>query len=529
MNRLLSKHTSTSNEFLARKKNVSEEVKLRQALASLDCKKSLTKDALRQDVGKVKNELRQLRRSTGHSIEALPPTPFRLLMARRYSLMPAAPPQPNDPQFACVSPEFYYMLDEFFDDDEGDVMGNLDGAPNLPTVNDNLNNVWQNTPSDRRGSMRLVTFFDGPEDSQTEILAGSRKSASREDELCREYSRKLPQLPQKNIADHTLTKSLLNVPARDTSILQMSELTLPLLADYHRKMSESPLSQRSASRLSVDPSPVPTQSDFNYGDTRNREFASPVSKKLISILSEGEWKRREYVRKNSVAGFDSFAAKLVTQRAMNDPTAKDSLGRNKEDNHISSKSKDKELRAYRDARTRCRTCMQRFRQNAAFQKQKLEQEIIAATQVKLLEDKRGSMANVWLQKNTASPSSDFDPYSSDDVLDFDDRKEKPISHGSQQKGKLKGYSRKRLNELAEPRKGTRRKTLFSKRLIAKEMDTLTKTHDHPQLTDRERERLRMLESKIRTFLATMGQILRPASMVHIPQREDIMKVDISHH
>ena len=468
------KLTSTSNEFLARKKNVSEEVKLREALASLECKKSLTKDALRQDVARVKTELRQIRRSTGHSIEALPPTPFRL-MARRYSVMPETTIS-QDYLSSCVSPEFRYMLDELYDVMEEDI-DNFDGAPNLPMIN--------NTEKDRRknsilsgDTVRVVTFFEPQDENHKAMKISERnyqeikESHSRSHEVSPENTLHLPILTQHgnaSIVTKQHNKDFLRVPDQDLNSSTSSDLALPQLVKHEREMSDSSLSPQVTFRQSAEQSPASFHFEFNPDDTRASDFGSPVSKKLMSILSEGEWKRQEYVRKNSIVGFDSLAAQLVARRTMDDFFKKDPSDKSKKENHVSTKGKQEGWRAYRDARTRCRTCMERFRQNAAFQRQKLEQEILMARQIELPLDRKKSIGNASMQRGPLSPNSDLEQYFSDEVLDFDDEKSVANPNVNRKKSKRKGYSRKRLNELAEPRKGTKRKTLFSKRLITKVM------------------------------------------------------------
>ncbi|RUS90117.1 hypothetical protein EGW08_002159 [Elysia chlorotica] len=489
------KLTSTSNEFLARKKNVSEEVKLREAIASLEFKRSLTKDALRQDVGKVKTDLRQIRRSTGHSIEALPPTPFRL-MARRYSIMPA-PDMPQDYLASCVSPEFHYMLDEIYDA-VGVNADDFDGAVKLPAI---YNNGQDRTKvlAPKGETVRIVTFIEPQDESQIAMKLSEQNlnndgSLQPNHKVSSENEFHLPHLPQQGNASlinkQQATKDFLSVPDWDLRPLPSPDVALPLLVGAQRELSDISLSPRISTRQSAERSPDSPE------DSRDSENGSPVSKRLLAILSEGEWKRQEYVRKNSIAGFDSLAAQLVARRALDESLKKGSVNQGKNGKHGSTKAKQEDPRAhtYRDARTRCRTCMERFRQNAAFQRQKLEQEILAAKQIQLPSDRKRSNGNASLRKGSLFLSSDLEQYFSDEVLDFDDEKEKKSEYTSRKKRKCKGYSRKRLNELAEPRKGTRRKTLFSKRLITKEVDTLTQTHDQPQLTDREKERLRMLDS-----------------------------------
>ena len=451
----------TSNEFLARKKNVSEEVKLREALSSLNCRMSLTKDAIRQDVGIVKTELRQLRRSTGHSIEALPPTPFRLL-ARRHSIMPTPLPD-KDYLSSYVPPEFHYILDELCDSGgEEECMESLSKTHKLPPV-DSTGAHRQKTPASRGETVRIVTFHEGS--------LGSRESTRQGDEKSPEGTTHLPPLPHHENSPATVAhnKDLLAVPDWEVKGTPNQDMTQFQRAGYVRETSESSLTPSVKSRRSLDQSPDISRLELssNEGSTTTG-FKSPVSKQLMSILSEGEWKRREYVRKNSIVGFDSVAGNLVARGAMGSSYDKNFDVRHGADHRVPVKDKSEDLRAYRDARTRCRTCMARFRQNAAFQKQKLEQEMQAARQIQFPLDRKGSMGNPLLQKGLPTPDSDnLEQYLSDGVLDFEDGEKKPTTHDSIKKTKRKGYSRRRLNELAEPRKGTKRKTLFSKRLITK--------------------------------------------------------------
>ncbi|GFN79874.1 hypothetical protein PoB_000638000 [Plakobranchus ocellatus] len=528
--RRLYKLTGTSNELLAYKKNVSEEVKLREALTSLNFRWTLTKDAIRQDVGKVQTDLRQLRRSTGHSIEALPPTPFRI-MPRKCSILPSIPPGKGFESASAVPPEFHYILDEVCDEENDNTDHvNVDGAVQIipshtSTDKESIHAIREKHLAVVDEPGRSVTFYEPPSsvDCKNNLhKKPGQENVLKEDKNCLAIDDSFNFLPSTNhhnissVVD-ALNRNLLKVPDWEKTIPKC--LKLHSSDDNRFRFSKTPLSTAG----SFERSQSSSDSGFSANeDSRREQFVSPVGKQIMSVLNEGEWKRREYVRKTSFVGFDTWPISATTGQPFGNTLSKNTSGHIHHNLGDSGRGWKGEPRAYRDARARCWTCMDRFRQNAAFHRERLRVE---------RENKPANLGEGYAsQRRPVSSDTDrLEVNLSEEVLEFQDDEEQAPVLTSRRNVKRKGYSRRRMNELAEPRKGTKRKTLLSKRQISKELDSLTERHDHPRLTDRERERLRMLESKIRTFLATVIQDQRPASMVHIPQREDIMRVDISHH
>lgn len=89
-------------------------------------------------------------------------------------------------------------------------------------------------------------------------------------------------------------------------------------------------------------------------------------------------------------------------------------------------------------------------------------------------------------------------------------------------------SRSRIEQLAEPKGGTKPRLKISGRVLRRQAEALRHPHGTSHLTARERERLLRLQSRVRLFLALLQERQMPSGMVHIPQRDDIMHVDISH-
>ena len=89
-------------------------------------------------------------------------------------------------------------------------------------------------------------------------------------------------------------------------------------------------------------------------------------------------------------------------------------------------------------------------------------------------------------------------------------------------------SRSRIEQLAEPKGGTKPRLKISGRVLRRQAEALRHPHGTSHLTARERERLLRLQSRVQLFLALLQERQMPSGMVHIPQRDDIMHVDISH-
>ncbi|OWF44720.1 hypothetical protein KP79_PYT06905 [Mizuhopecten yessoensis] len=94
----------------------------------------------------------------------------------------------------------------------------------------------------------------------------------------------------------------------------------------------------------------------------------------------------------------------------------------------------------------------------------------------------------------------------------------------------KKINKDRLKELSTPREGFKKDVRFSKMLIKKEVKSLTLKNAAEVASANETENKRKIDSRVNMFLAMLNSQGNhiPTTMVHIPLREDIMQVDISH-
>ena len=92
----------------------------------------------------------------------------------------------------------------------------------------------------------------------------------------------------------------------------------------------------------------------------------------------------------------------------------------------------------------------------------------------------------------------------------------------------KAVSLARINELATPRGGFHRPMRFCKASLKRKMTELKDRNAHQQLGEKEKENQRVIESKVRTFLAFVNMQTNesiPEKMVHIPLRDDLIGND----
>ena len=93
----------------------------------------------------------------------------------------------------------------------------------------------------------------------------------------------------------------------------------------------------------------------------------------------------------------------------------------------------------------------------------------------------------------------------------------------------KGYSKKRMNELAMPRGGPPAEVRFSKMSLRKKQEQLIEDERTKAFTEYERENLTKIQGKISVFLALLNQqelMGKPGKMVDIPVRMEAINRDI---
>ena len=93
----------------------------------------------------------------------------------------------------------------------------------------------------------------------------------------------------------------------------------------------------------------------------------------------------------------------------------------------------------------------------------------------------------------------------------------------------KRYSKKRLEELAQPRGGAPAEVRFSKMTLRKEQEQLMETERTKALSKYEQDNLSFIQGKISLFLALLNQQEKnkPQDMVHLPIREDLTERNVS--
>lgn len=97
--------------------------------------------------------------------------------------------------------------------------------------------------------------------------------------------------------------------------------------------------------------------------------------------------------------------------------------------------------------------------------------------------------------------------------------------------KKKGYSRKRMDELCQPRGGPPAEVRFSKTSLRRKQEQLVESNGMKEITEREQQNLTFIQRKISVFLAMLNQrelAMKPAKMVDIPIREEIDSDKILH-
>ena len=90
--------------------------------------------------------------------------------------------------------------------------------------------------------------------------------------------------------------------------------------------------------------------------------------------------------------------------------------------------------------------------------------------------------------------------------------------------KRKGYSKRRMEELSQPRWGHPAEVRFSKASLRRKKEQLTETERSKVLSLHEQQNLAYIQGKISLFLAMLNQqevIRKPKKMVDIPIREVI--------
>ena len=97
--------------------------------------------------------------------------------------------------------------------------------------------------------------------------------------------------------------------------------------------------------------------------------------------------------------------------------------------------------------------------------------------------------------------------------------------------KKKGYSRRRMDELCQPRGGPPAEVRFSKTSLRRKQEQLVESNGMKEITEREQQNLSFIQGKISVFLAMLNQkelAMKPAKMVDIPIREEIDSDKIIH-
>nr|KAG5711093.1 hypothetical protein BaRGS_004737 [Batillaria attramentaria] len=182
-----------------------------------------------------------------------------------------------------------------------------------------------------------------------------------------------------------------------------------------------------------------------------------------------------------------------------------------------------------NTRYRCRTCIERLRDNLRFRQAKRLSRTIPGVVV----SKEGATVDHHKAGRLSRRSTLDLSVKNLDLSDNEEEEEEDCKTATRQKTqpvKPRGYSRKRMERLAEPRvRGTKPRPInVSGKVLRRQAEVLRRPHETSQISEREREHRRQIQSRVRLFLALLQLKQVPSGMVHIPQRDDIMTVDISH-
>lgn len=194
-----------------------------------------------------------------------------------------------------------------------------------------------------------------------------------------------------------------------------------------------------------------------------------------------------------------------------------------------------------NTRYRCRTCFERLRDNAHY-RQSVSMNDEQKTGIRSKggpenRDRTGEFPNLppkdldgnvinALGKSASNKAKSWPKYTSIQRFQREESLRKSVSPDRLRRAGI--YSRSRIDQLAVPKGGPKPKLKISGRVLRRQAEALRHPHDKSRLTEREQDRLLRLQSRVQRFLALLQERQMPSGMVHIPQREDIMHVDISH-
>ena len=451
----------------------------------------------------------------GHSVEALPPTPFRLQRVRNRKhrgsvqtprAQPASLPWPANAQPAQAS----FLLRQ---------------TQSKSNSHNNGNDRLEETGIGLPLSKLQLLSTDSPPDNLPDSLSNRSKTQSERSKLLSRGSSLEASVrgSGRKLSVEFNIPEILGITKEDSSF------------ERQEAIRESEDEREISYALSADQQPgrdTLTITDKHHCRTESKNSTvtssiSPLSREITEIL--------QYVREKNkeLLAVKSAAVAINSNSEMEQENQKDT------DQHKLLMARSKRLPPkLPNTRYKCRTCIERLRDNARF-RQSLKQKATHDTQEnphnllpKLpakdldgnvidasgkLEQKSGDEpTTVQRAVKGATRNQDCDTKTDSDKGEELDKPHRP------------GYSRSRLEQLAVPRGGPRPRLKISGRVLRRQAEVLRRSHNHSQLSEREQERVLRLQSRVSLFLALLQERQSPSRMVHIPQRDDIMYVDISH-